>query len=115
MPSRYVDILHLFVTGLTLVGWAVLFYALLVFDAARPEMSTVITNYHQIEVRNFWLIAIYDRLVWLLWICAGLSMLNIVLNRYLTLAGRPNNWASPIILFTVSGIAILVLLIWQPT
>ncbi len=114
MQARRLDLLHLFVTGLTLVGWGTLLYALLVFDEARPEMSTIITNYHNIQVRNFWLISVYDKLVWLLWFCAGISFVNLLLNGYLRKVDKENGWVAPILLFTVSVIAVLVLTIWQP-
>jgi len=114
MPSRQLDLLHLLITGLSLVGWATLFYTLLVFDDARPEMSTIITQYHNIEVRNFWLVSVYDKLVWLLWFCAGVSVVNVLLNGYLRKKDQETSWAAPILLLTVSGIAILVLSIWQP-
>lgn len=114
MHNRQLDLLHLFVTGLTLVGWGTLLYALLVFDEARPEMSTIITEYHNIEVRNFWLISVYDKLVWLLWFCAGISFINLMLNAYLRKVGKENHWVAPIILFVVSLAAVSVLTIWQP-
>jgi len=114
MDSRRLDLLHLFVTALTLVGWGTLLYALVVFDDARPEMSTIITQYHQIEVREFWLVSVYDKLVWLLWFCAGISMVNIMLNVYLRQIEKGNSWAAPALLFAVVIIAIAVLTIWQP-
>jgi len=114
MTSRRLDMLHLFITALTLVGWATLFYTLLVFDDARPEMKTIITQYHNIEVRDFWLVSVYDKLVYLLWFCAGVSLFNILLNGYLRRLEKGNSWTAPVLLFTVTVIAITVLYIWQP-
>jgi len=102
------------ITALTVVGWATLVYALVVFDQARPEMATILTEHHNIYVRNFWLVAVYDRLVWLLWFCAAISSLNLAMNIYLRRQLQKTGWLSPLLLTVVSVVAILVLTIWQP-
>lgn len=114
MTTRRLDIFHLLITGLTLVGWGTLIYALVVFDDARPEMATIITQYHQIQVRTFWLVSVYDRLVWLLWFCALVSITNLGINIYLKRWAKETNWLSPVLLSVVSVVAILVLSVWQP-
>ena len=114
MKIPHLDRIHLVVSGLTIVCWATLIYSLLVFDQARPEMQTIITQYHHIEVRKFWLINIYERLVWLLWFCAAISVINLGINIYLRTKSQDVGWLSPILLCVVSIAASVVLWVWQP-
>lgn len=108
------DFFHLIVSGLTIVGWGVLFWALLAFADAKPEMSTILTRLYQIEVRQYWLVLVYERLMILLWFCAGTSFLCLGVNWYLSYKEQHNSWFAQMLLFLVSGVAILVLTIWKP-
>lgn len=114
MNKKALDRLHVFVLGLSIVGWAVLFYSLLVFDQARPEMSTVVTAYFDVPLRTNWLGQIYTKLEYLLWFCALTSFLNLLLNGYLNLTHKQRMSFGIILLFAVSSVAILMLKIWQP-
>jgi len=92
----------------------VLFWALLVFADAKPEMSTILTRIYQIEVRQYWLVLVYERLMVLLWFCAGISFLCLGVNWYLSYKEQHNSWFAQMLLLLVSGVAILVLTIWKP-
>jgi len=92
----------------------VLFWALLVFADAKPEMSTILTRIHQVEVRQYWLVLVYERLMLLLWFCASVSFACLSVSWYLRRKMLDNSWLAQIILLTVSGVAILVLTIWKP-
>jgi len=108
------DFIHLVLSALTIVGWGVLFWALLVFADAKPEMSTILTRIHQVEVRQYWLVLVYERLMLLLWFCASVSFACLSVSWYLRRKMLDNSWLAQIILLTVSGVAILVLTIWKP-
>lgn len=114
MKKKALDRLHLLVYGLSIVGWGALFYSLLVFDQARPEMSTVVTAYFDVPMRSSWLAEIYNRLEYLLWFCALTSFLNLLLNGYLNVTHKERISFGIVLLFAVSSVAILILKIWQP-
>jgi len=108
------DFIHLVLSALTIVGWGVLFWALLVFADAKPEMSTILTRIHQIEVRQYWLVLEYERLMLLLWFCAGVSFVCLGVSWYLRSKMLDNAWLAQVLLLIVSSVAILVLTIWKP-
>ena len=114
MQKPPLDRLHLILAAMTIVGWGLLIYSLVVFDEARPEMSTIITSYHNIEVRSYWLVAVYNRLFGLLWFCAGISFASLALNWFLRVQAKDTIWFSTVMLFVVSLAAISVMLVWQP-
>ncbi|NRA84266.1 MAG: hypothetical protein HRU22_11030 [Gammaproteobacteria bacterium] len=114
MVIKTSDFFHLVVTALTLVGWGVLLWSLLLFHEARPEMSTLLTKIHQIEVRQHWLAIVYDKIMLLLWFCAGISFVAIFGNWYVRRTDQQSGWVAQVLLFTVAAVAIAVLTIWQP-
>ena len=114
MRKPILDRLHLLLASLTIVGWGMLFYSLVMFDEARPEMSTIITRFHHIEVRTYWLAAVYDQMFWLLWFCAGISFSSLALNWFLRVRAKDTIWFSTVMLSIVSLVAVLVLMIWHP-
>ncbi|WP_435273721.1 hypothetical protein ACMAZF_09985 [Psychrobium sp. nBUS_13] len=109
------DRFHLLTYAMTIVGWALLIYALIVFDNARPEMATVVTNYFGIDVRQNWLRDVYDRLKFLLWFCAVSSFLTLIFNYILKVTHRERISMAILLLFVVSAAAISLLLILNPT
>jgi hypothetical protein len=108
------DFFHLIISGLTIVGWGMLFWALLVFADARPEMSTILTKIYQVEVRQYWLTLVYQKLMFLLWFCTLISFACLGANWFLRQRAQDNLWLPQLLLFTVSAVAILVLTIWKP-
>ncbi|NRA70455.1 MAG: hypothetical protein HRU24_05480 [Gammaproteobacteria bacterium] len=108
------DLFHLVISGLTIVGWGTLFWSLLIFHQARPEMSTILTRMYQIEVRQHWLSIVYDKLIVMLVCCAVISFVSLFLNWYRRKTIDHKPWLSHILLLMVSGVAILVLTIWKP-
>jgi hypothetical protein len=91
-----------------------LFWSMLVFDQARPEMSTILTKVHQIAVRQHWLAIVYEKLMVLLWFCAIISFVCLGLNWYLRKTNNNISWLPQVLLMTVSMVAMLVLTIWRP-
>lgn len=114
MKKRLLDKFHLLMYALSIVGWATLFYSLLVLDNARPEMSTIITRYLEIETRENWLGRVYNQLQMLMWFCAIVSLINLALSGYLKVAYKERISLNIFLLLTVSCVAVLVMLIWQP-
>ncbi len=110
-----IDRFHLLTYATTIVGWALLIYALVVFDNARPEMATVVTNYFGIDVRQNWLGDVYERLKFLLWFCAVSSFLTLILNYILKVTYKERISMAIMLLFVVSIAAISLLFILSPT
>lgn len=109
MKNRILDLIHLIVYALTIVGWSLLFYSLLVFDQARPEMQNIVTKYFETPLRDGWLPNSYDKLLRLLWFCAGLSFINVLLNGYLKVAYNERFSTSIFLLLVVSAVAVLII------
>ena len=110
-----IDKFHLLTYAMTIVGWALLIYALVVFDNARPEMTTVVTNYFGIDIRQNWLGDVYDKLRFLLWFCAVSSFLTLIFNYILNVTYKERISMAILLLFVVSVAAISLLLILNPT
>lgn len=110
-----IDRFHLLTYAMTIVGWALLIYALVVFDNARPEMATVVTNYFGIDIRQNWLGDVYERLKFLLWFCAVSSFLTLILNYILKVTYKERISMAIMLLFVVSIAAISLLFILSPT
>ncbi|MGB1297251.1 MAG: hypothetical protein ACPG8A_03200 [Psychrobium sp.] len=115
MTKKLLDKIHLCAYAMTIVGWCLIIYALIIFDNARPEMTTVVTNYFGIDVRQNWLSDVYDRLKYLLWFCAATSFVSLLLNWYLKITLRKRFSMAIILLFIVSTAAIMILVIVDPT
>jgi len=109
MKNRILDRIHVVIYSLSLVGWAALFYSLFIFEQARPEMKTVITNYLNVPVRDTWILEVYDRLLWLLWFCATVSFINLLLNWYLKVAYKERVSLSILLLLFISAVSILTI------
>ncbi len=109
MKKRILDRIHVVVYALSIVGWAALFYSLIVFDQARPEMKTVVTNYLEVPLRDDWIGKAYDKLLMLLWFCASVSFINVLLNWYLKVAYKERLSLSIFLLLFISAVAILII------
>lgn len=94
---------------MTIVGWCLIIYALIIFDNARPEMATVVTNYFGIEVRENWLEDVFERLKYLLWFCAVTSFISLLLNWYLNITYHKRFSMAIVLLFIVSAVAVMLL------
>lgn len=66
---------------LSLLGWVVLVIALGLSHLAKPEMRTGLTDYWQIELRQYWEPALTGQLVYLLWACCVTSLCSLLLNQ----------------------------------
>lgn len=67
---------------LSVLGWVVLVIALGLSHLAKPEMRTGLTDYWQIELRDYWEPALTAQLVYLLWWCCAISLCSLLLNQF---------------------------------
>jgi len=114
MQNKALDKLHLLVYGLSIVGWGLLFYTLMLYAQVRPEMSTVLTKFHNIELNRSWSDHVYKELLLLLWFCSIISLLNILLNWYLKVAYKQRFRLSLVLLFVISSTTMLMVFLFHP-
>ncbi|MBE0363979.1 hypothetical protein PULV_a1515 [Pseudoalteromonas ulvae UL12] len=62
--------------------WLVFLAALVAFHYARPEIEYGLIRYFDLSVRSTWLGTPRDVLILLLYVCSGLSLVTIFLNRF---------------------------------
>jgi len=67
---------------LSVAGWVVLLIALGLTHLAKPEMRTGLTDYWQIELRQYWEPELTAWLIYLLWFCCMFSLCSLVLNQF---------------------------------
>ena len=76
------DPLKITIRWLTLLCWLVFLAALVAFHYARPEIEYGLIRYFDLSVRSTWLGTPRDVLILLLYVCSGLSLVTIFLNRF---------------------------------
>jgi len=67
--------------GLNILSWLVFVAALIIFHYARPEIEYGIVKYFGLDVREEWLAQPKNILLLLLYTCAGLSFIGMLLGR----------------------------------
>lgn len=75
------DWLTKFINALNLMAWLLFIAALLLFHLGRPEMKTILTEIHQIEVRENWIESFKLYLRFSLFFNLAVSLLTLVINR----------------------------------
>jgi len=114
MQHKVLDKIHLLVYALSIVGWGLLFYTLMLYEQVRPEMSTVLTKVYNIELNKVWSYHVYRKILLLLWFCSIISLLNILLNWYLKLAYQQRFRLSLFLLFFISSTTMLMVYLFHP-
>ncbi|NMH64170.1 hypothetical protein [Shewanella salipaludis] len=77
---------------LSLAGWSLALYALLVFDEARPERAFGNLLSQGSPARLHWDPEPTLLLETLLWICTGISVVSLVVNYYMAHHSRIGYW-----------------------
>jgi len=79
--SNKPDLIAKFIMGLNILSWLVFVAALIIFHYARPEIEYGIVKYFGLDVREEWLAQPKNILLLLLYTCAGLSFIGMLLGR----------------------------------
>jgi len=79
--SNKPDLIMKCIFGLNILSWVVFIAALILFHYARPEIEYGIVRYFGLSVREAWLSYPKNLLLILLYICAGLSFLGMLIGR----------------------------------
>ena len=70
------------VRALTVIGWGLFVFALIMSYYAAPDTDYGLLRYHNIEIRKFWLTPLTGYLYIILWLSALSSYLCLILDNY---------------------------------
>lgn len=98
---RKVNIFQFILATLSILGWALAVYALLVFGEARPERQIGSFFSQGMVLRTFWDPQETQLLEYLIWTCAGISLLSLAVNYYVAHHSKLGYWFNiPLLLLT---------------
>ncbi|UCX04789.1 hypothetical protein ACRWQL_01380 [Shewanella sp. HL-SH4] len=95
-------VLQVILTILSLLGWSLAIYALLIYGEARPDRAVGYFLSQGVEVRFDWDAALTVKLEYIIWWCAGVSLLNLLVNFYAKTTTRMGVWFNIPLLLLVS-------------
>lgn len=114
MQHKVLDKIHLLVYAFSIVGWGLLFYTLMLYEQVRPEMTTILTKFYDLDLNKTWTNRVYKELLLLLWFSSVISLLNILLNWYLKVAYNQRFRLSLLLLFVISSTTMLMVYLFHP-
>ncbi|WP_394495235.1 hypothetical protein [Shewanella sp. ENK2] len=97
--------LQIILTILSVAGWSLAVYALLVFGDARPDRAVGYFMSKGVEVRLNWDPELTVRLEYVIWACAAISFVNLGVNFYAQTSKRIGFWVNIPLLLMVSIVA----------
>lgn len=109
--SNKPDLIAKFIMGLNILSWLVFVAALIMFHYARPEIEYGIVKYFGLDVREEWLAQPKNILLLLLYTCAGLSFIGMLLGRVRNRRRSDNHRYNLVMLLLVTIGFILVLIL----
>ena len=89
-------------TLLSIIGWSLAIYALLIFGEARPDRAVGYFLSKGATVRLEWDPALTIQLEYILWACAAVSFVNLGFNAYVASHSRVGWWFNIPLLFLCS-------------
>ncbi|WP_372872826.1 hypothetical protein [Shewanella sp.] len=85
-------IFQLLLAGLSILGWALAVWALIIFDGARPDAAVGYFLSKGAQVRLFWDPALTLRLEQVIWLVCGISLVSLLFNVYVAQHSRMGYW-----------------------
>ncbi|QSX32020.1 hypothetical protein JYB87_09465 [Shewanella avicenniae] len=95
-------ILQLLLAILSIAGWGLAVYALLLFDDARPDRQVGYFLSRGVPVRLNWDPVATAHLEQIIWACAAISFLSLLVNWYCASHSRMGYWFNIPLLLMVS-------------
>jgi len=83
---------------LCIFGWLIFVIAAVVFNYAKPERNTILTEIFGISVRDYWHITLGDLFVILLVIGLFISLISLVINYVLFRQHKQHLWLNILVL-----------------
>ena len=87
---------------LSVLGWGVAIYALVIYGEARPDRAVGYFLSKGVEVRFEWDPNLTIKLEYLIWACAGISLVNLLVNFYAQTTKKVEFWFNIPLLLVVS-------------
>jgi hypothetical protein len=97
-----VRIFQTILTLLSIAGWGLAVYALLVFGEARPDRAVGYFLSQGVPVRLEWDPLLTVQLEYIIWACAAISFVNLAFNFYVSNTSKVGYWVNIPLLFLVS-------------
>jgi hypothetical protein len=97
-----VRVFQTILTLLSIAGWALAVYALLVFGEARPDRAVGYFLSRGVAVRLHWDPELTVQLEYIIWACAAISFVNLAFNFYVSSHSKVGYWVNIPLLFLVS-------------
>nr|WP_250885847.1 hypothetical protein [Shewanella jiangmenensis] len=85
-------IFQLLLAGLSILGWTLAVWALVIFDKARPDVAVGYFLSKGAAVRLFWDPALTLRLEQVIWWVCGISLVSLLFNIYVANHSRMGYW-----------------------
>ncbi|MCH1919748.1 hypothetical protein L9G15_09910 [Shewanella sp. A3A] len=95
-------VLQLLLAALSIVGWGLAVYALLIFDEARPDRQVGYFLSRGVQVRLRWDPVATTHLEQIIWSCAAISLLSLLVNWYCASHSRMGYWFNIPLLLLIS-------------
>ncbi|WP_144207392.1 hypothetical protein [Shewanella donghaensis] len=95
-------IIQIVLTILSVAGWSLAVYALLVFGDARPDRAVGYYMSKGVEVRLDWDPALTVTLEYVIWSCAAISFVSLAVNYWARSRSKVEYWYNIPLLFTAS-------------
>ncbi|ABL99891.1 MULTISPECIES: hypothetical protein [Shewanella] len=105
-------IFQLLLAGLSILGWALAIWALMLFHEARPDRAVGYFLSKGATVRLFWEPSLTLRLEQVIWIVCGVSLVSLLFNVYVAQHSRMGYWFNIPLLLLSSLAAGLYMSFW---
>ncbi|MGS0674263.1 hypothetical protein [Shewanella sp. 0m-4] len=89
-------------SALSIIGWSLAIYALMIFDKARPDTAIGYYQSHGASVRFEWDPTQTVLLEHIIWVCAAVSFINMGFNLYISRQSHISWWVNIPLLFLCS-------------
>lgn len=106
---KKIKIFQIFLGTLSILGWSLAVYALILFDQARPDRAVGYFLSKGATVRLDWDPTMTLRLEYVLWACAAISLINLGFNFYVANHSRMGYWFNiPLLLLTSTAAGLYI-------
>jgi hypothetical protein len=106
---KKIKVFQIFLGTLSILGWSLAVYALILFDQARPDRAVGYFLSKGATVRLDWDPTMTLRLEYVLWACAAISLINLGFNFYVANHSRMGYWFNiPLLLLTSTAAGLYI-------
>lgn len=96
---------------LSIISWLLFLIALVLSYYAAPEKSYGVVRYYNIEVRESWITPLAGYLYLVLWFCAFISYLSLIIDKFRTRRNTDSKQFNLVLLLTLTVVWIVYILL----